>query len=57
MNHRTPVATITMQDFLADPHAAKYRDVVDRHPEAFARVGAILNDPRLALRANALPTP
>ncbi len=41
MGHRTPTATITMADFLADPHAAKYRDVVDGHPEAFARVVAI----------------
>jgi len=45
MGHRTPIATITTQDFLADPHAAKYRDVVTGHPEAFARVVAILNDP------------
>lgn len=45
MSPRTPTATVTMQDFLADPHAARYRDVVDSHPEAFARVVAILNDP------------
>lgn len=45
MGHFTPTTTITIQDFLADPHAAKYRDVVDSHPEAFSRVVEILNDP------------
>ncbi len=31
--------------FRDDPHAAKYRDVVQDHPEAMARVFAILDDP------------
>ena len=44
MGHRILMATITIQDVLADPHVAKYRHVVDS-PEAFARVVAILNDP------------
>ena len=35
---------ITVETFLADPHAAKYRDVVDRDGEALDRVFAILND-------------
>jgi len=44
MGERPPTPTITAQHFLADTHAAKYRDVVDSHPEAFGRVIAILND-------------
>lgn len=38
-------AGITAQHFLEDPHAAKYRDVVENHSDAFAQVVAILNDP------------
>lgn len=33
-----------IDDFLADPHGAKYRDVVDLQPLAFARVLAVLSD-------------
>jgi len=36
---------MTAQHFLEDPHAARYRDVVENHPHAFAKVVAILNDP------------
>ena len=36
-----PVATA----FRDDPHAAKYRDVVEDHPDAMTRVFAILDDP------------
>lgn len=36
--------TITVETFLADPHAAKYRDVVDRDAEALDRVFTVLND-------------
>ncbi|MGI8983147.1 MAG: hypothetical protein ACR2HM_01215 [Acidimicrobiales bacterium] len=36
---------ITAEAFLADPHATRYRDIVDSHPEAFARLLVILNDP------------
>ena len=35
---------ITVETFLADPHATKYRDVVERDSEALDRVLAILND-------------
>jgi len=35
---------LTVGRFLADPHAAKYRDVVDRDGAALDRVFAILND-------------
>lgn len=44
-HHTAPAPTITVQAFLADPHATRYRDVVADHPEAFARLLAILNDP------------
>lgn len=40
-----PAVRITAEDFLADPHATRYRDIVGGHPEAFARLLAILNDP------------
>jgi hypothetical protein len=36
---------ITLEDFLADPHATRYRDVIQNFPEAFARLLQILNDP------------
>ena len=32
-------------DFTDDPHATRYRDELDRHPEAFRRLFALLNDP------------
>lgn len=35
---------LTVERFLADPHAAKYRDVVDRDGAAFERVLEVLND-------------
>lgn len=44
-NPHAPPIVITAEDFLADPHAAKYRDVAENHAEALARVLAILNDP------------
>lgn len=40
-----PGPTITVEGFLADRHATRYRDVLGRYPEAFARLLAILNDP------------
>lgn len=40
------VADLTIQGFLADPHGAKYADVVRSHPAAFARLLELLNDPR-----------
>ena len=36
---------ISTEAFLRDQHAAKYRDVVASHSDAFARVVAVLNDP------------
>lgn len=45
MDTQTRKITITAEDFLADPHAAKYRDIVDGYPGAFARVLQVLNDP------------
>lgn len=36
---------ICEDDFLADPHASKYRDELTRRPEAFVRLFALLNDP------------
>lgn len=36
---------IHQDDFLDDPHASKYRDELDRRPEAFVRLFALLNDP------------
>lgn len=36
---------IRHDDFLDDPHAAKYRGELARHPEAFVRLFAQLNDP------------
>jgi hypothetical protein len=36
---------ITLEDFLADAHATRYRDVIQNFPEAFARLLQILNDP------------
>lgn len=41
----TLAVALSPEVFLADAHAAKYRDVVENHPDAFARVLAILNDP------------
>jgi hypothetical protein len=38
-------ARITVEGFLADRHATRYRDVIDDHPEAFAQLLAIVNDP------------
>ena len=32
-------------DFETDPHAAKYRGQLEAHPEAFARLFGLLNDP------------
>jgi len=37
---------IDSASFAADPHAAKYRDVIDRRGAALHRVFAILNDPQ-----------
>lgn len=37
--------TIGQDDFSNDPHAAKYRGELTRHPEAFVRLFALLNDP------------
>jgi hypothetical protein len=37
--------TISDQAFLADSHAARYRDVAENHPDAFAALLTILNDP------------
>jgi hypothetical protein len=45
MGSHAPAVAITAQHFLEDPHAARYRDVVENHPDAFAKVVAILNDP------------
>lgn len=42
--HALTVA-INAQHFLEDPHAARYRDVVENHSDAFAQVVVILNDP------------
>ena len=36
---------IHQDDFLDDPHASKYRDELDRRPEAFIRLFMVLNDP------------
>lgn len=36
---------MTREDFLRDPHAARYRDVVEKHRDAFTRVLTILSDP------------
>ena len=37
--------SISQDDFTNDPHAAKYRGELTRHPEAFVRLFALLNDP------------
>jgi hypothetical protein len=42
----TRAVSLTVETFLADSHARRYRDVVISFPHAFARVLAILNDPR-----------
>jgi len=36
---------ISQDDFSSDPHAAKYRGELTRHPEAFVRLFSLLNDP------------
>lgn len=36
---------LSAADFSDDSHAAKYRDEIVRHPEAFLRLISILNDP------------
>jgi hypothetical protein len=36
---------VNADDFNQDPHAAKYRGELDRHPDAFADLFAILNEP------------
>ncbi len=41
----TRAPSLTVEAFLADSHARRYRDVVTSHPDAFDRVLAILNDP------------
>ena len=45
MHPITIASHIGHEDFLADAHAIKYRDELARHPEAFARIFALLNDP------------
>ncbi|WP_428120442.1 hypothetical protein [Candidatus Poriferisodalis sp.] len=35
---------ISADDFARDPHAAKYRGELGRHPEAYRRLFALLND-------------
>jgi len=35
---------ISADDFAEDPHAAKYRGELERHPEAFLRLFALLNN-------------
>lgn len=40
-----PITSITIEVFLADSHAARYRDIVQGQPEGFARVLEILSDP------------
>lgn len=37
---------LTEAEFLANPHAAKYRAAIEEHHEAFTRLLALLNDPR-----------
>ncbi|MFP5319811.1 MAG: hypothetical protein ACLGI2_16150 [Acidimicrobiia bacterium] len=37
--------TISQQAFLADSHGARYRDVAENHPDAFAALLTILSDP------------
>jgi len=39
------ISDIDLDDFFNDPHASKYRDELDRRPEAFARLFALLNEP------------
>ena len=43
MTPHAPAAAITTQRFLEDPHAVRYRDVVENHPYAFAQV---VSDPQ-----------
>ena len=45
MTPHTLAVAIDAKQFLEDPHAARYRDVVEDHADAFAQVIAILNDP------------
>lgn len=44
METATSTHTISLDDFSHDSHAAKYRDELSRHPQAFVRLFALLND-------------